>query len=61
MKTYIDPATCIQCGICPDTCPDIYEMGEESAFVKVETVPVELEDCSLEAEELCPVDAISHS
>jgi ferredoxin len=61
MKTYVDPETCIMCGICPDTCPDIYEMGELSAFVKVDTVPASLEECAVEAEGLCPVNAISHN
>ena len=60
MITIIDPDLCTACGLCVDTCPDLYEMGDEVAFVKVETVPSKYEDCALEAEEGCPVEAISH-
>lgn len=61
MKTIIDPDLCTSCGLCVDTCPDLYEMGDASAVVIVETVPANLEDCAIEAEEDCPVEAISHS
>ncbi len=60
MKTKIDPELCTACGICVDTCPDLYEMGTEVAEVIVDTVPPDKEDCALDAEENCPVEAISH-
>ena len=60
MKTKIDPELCTSCGLCVDTCPDLYEMSNESAVVIVETVPEDLDGCALEAEESCPVEAISH-
>ena len=61
MKTMVDPDLCTACGLCVDTCPDIYEMGDEVAQVIVDEVTADLEDCALEAEESCPVGAISHS
>jgi len=61
MKTSIDPDLCTSCGLCVDTCPDLYEMGDASAVVIVDNVPAGLEDCAIEAEEGCPVEAISHS
>ena len=60
MKTSIDPTLCTACGLCVDECPDVYELGDDVAEVKVETVPANLEDCVIEAEESCPVEAISH-
>ena len=59
MKTFVDSDLCISCGLCADTCPDIYKL-EDVAVVKVDTVPPSLEDCALQAEDNCPTDAISH-
>ncbi len=59
MKTFVDPDLCISCGLCSDTCPDIYEL-QDVAVVKVDTVPPDQEQCALEAEEGCPTDAITH-
>ena len=56
----IDPDLCTACELCVDTCPDLYEMGDEVAEVKVDTVPPKYENCALEAEDNCPVQAISH-
>lgn len=61
MRTVIDSSLCTACGLCVDTCPDIYEMGEDYAIVSVEVVPANLEKCAIEAEQGCPVEAISHS
>lgn len=60
MKTIIDPNVCAACGLCADTCPDLYKMGDSFAIVIVDEVPPELESCALDAEEGCPVMAISH-
>jgi len=60
MKTKIDPSLCTSCGLCVDSCPELYDMGDESAIVTVDTVPADKEDCALEAEKNCPSEAISH-
>ena len=60
MKTKIDPDLCTSCGLCVDSCPELYDLGDEAAIVIVDTVPDELGDCALEAEENCPSEAISH-
>ncbi len=60
MKTMINPDLCTACELCVQLCSDLYEMGEEVAVVKVDTVPDDQEDCALEAEENCPVEAITH-
>ena len=59
MKFKVDDATCIACGACEETCPEVFEVDEFSS-VKLDPVPAELVESALEAEESCPVDAISH-
>ncbi|HDL77728.1 MAG TPA: ferredoxin, partial [Lentisphaerae bacterium] len=44
MKVTIDADTCTACGLCCDTCPEIFEM-EDVAVVKVDVVPEDQEDC----------------
>lgn len=58
MKVSIDQEVCINCGICADACPEIFEMGDEITQVIVDDVPSDQEDCVRQAEEDCPVDAI---
>jgi ferredoxin len=58
MKAYVDPTLCTACGLCVDTCPDVFEM-DDVAVVIVETIPPDLEQCVIEAIESCPVEAIS--
>lgn len=59
MKAMVDKNTCTGCGLCVDTCPDVFEMDGDYATVKVETVPPEAEESCHEAMHGCPVDAIS--
>ncbi len=58
MKVYVDKETCIGCGLCESTCPDVFEMQDNIAFTKNEMVPKEQEDCTKQMEKDCPVDAI---
>ena len=60
MKVTIDPELCTACGLCSDECPEVFELGDEVAEVIVDTVPPEKEDCVIDAEESCPVEAITH-
>ena len=50
--------TCTACGICVDTCPEVFDMGDDLAQVIVDVVEPELEDAVQEAAEDCPVEAI---
>ncbi len=50
--------TCTSCGLCVDSCPEVFEMGSDQAQVKVDSVPSELEDAAQQAADECPVDAI---
>jgi ferredoxin len=50
--------TCTACGLCVDTCSDVFDMGEEMAIVIVDEVPEEFEDAVQQAADECPVEAI---
>ena len=50
--------TCTACGLCVDTCPEVFEMGDDMAQVMVEEVPAEYEDTVQQAADECPVEAI---
>jgi len=45
---------------CEATCPEVFELVDDKSQVKLEPVPEEFQEYSLEAEEGCPVEAISH-
>ena len=58
MKVYVDAGTCIGCGLCESTCPDVFEMKDNLAVTKSETVPAGQEKCAKQMETDCPVTAI---
>ncbi|MEW6356805.1 MAG: ferredoxin [Planctomycetota bacterium] len=58
MKVEVDQETCTGCGLCADTCPDVFELGDETATVKVDEVPEGIEEDVRQAVEDCPVEAI---
>ncbi len=57
MKVRIED-TCTACGLCCDTCPEVFEMGDEIAVVLVTEVPPEHKDNVEQAVDDCPVEAI---
>ena len=58
MEASINKEDCVGCGLCVDDCPDVFEMQEDTAAVKIEEVPENLVNAVKEAAENCPVDAI---
>ncbi len=50
--------TCTACGLCVDTCSDVFEMGSDIVEVTVDEVPPEFEDAVQQAADECPVEAI---
>jgi len=58
MKVKIDDGACTSCGLCCDTCPEVFEMGDDVAVVKVADVPEDNADTCKEAVETCPVECI---
>ena len=57
MKVRIEDS-CVACGLCVETCPDVFEMGHEYAAVITNPVPAEHEKLTQQAADDCPVDAI---
>ena len=58
MTVYVDQDTCTGCGLCPDICPEMFEMKGDKAQAKKDMVPEELADQVQDAAESCPVEAI---
>jgi ferredoxin len=57
MKARVED-TCTACGLCIDACPEVFDMGNDIAIVKVDEIPAELEDTAQQAADECPVEAI---
>lgn len=49
---------CIACERCVEICPEVFQMGEDIAEVKVDEVPEGKEDAVRQAAEECPTSAI---
>ncbi|MEK7449198.1 MAG: ferredoxin [Planctomycetota bacterium] len=59
MKATVEADKCSSCGLCVETCPDVFEMdNDDIAKVKVDVVPPNCESCTKEAAENCPTEAI---
>jgi len=50
--------TCTACGLCVETCPEVFDMGSDMAEVIVDEVPPDFEDAVQQAADECPVEAI---
>jgi len=60
MKGYVDKDICIGCELCHDICPEVFRMDDDGKAVADEN---EIQDSVIEsakeAEQQCPVEAIS--
>lgn len=57
MKAFVKTEDCIGCGMCVDVCPEVFEIGTDG-FSQVVGNPSDCADKTLEAAEICPVNAI---
>ncbi|HHF98213.1 MAG TPA: ferredoxin [Candidatus Aerophobetes bacterium] len=58
-KVWIDEDACTGCGLCEDTCPDVFEVNDV-AVVKEDADFNEFEEEIKEAAEDCPSEAIHY-
>ncbi|MCX6797931.1 MAG: ferredoxin [Candidatus Falkowbacteria bacterium] len=54
----VDQDLCIGCGLCANTCPDVFRMNDDG---KSEVFDQKNIDCAKKAAANCPVEAISVS
>lgn len=57
MKVKIDKEKCTGCGICVDTCPDVFYIGGDE-LAEVKNPLPQNKDCIKEAADSCPNEAI---
>ncbi|MBU1932292.1 MAG: ferredoxin, partial [Candidatus Omnitrophica bacterium] len=49
---------CVGCGLCVNTCPEVFEMQDDKAVTKVSEVLAEQQDSCKQSKDECPVEAI---
>ncbi|MDP2182263.1 MAG: ferredoxin [Actinomycetota bacterium] len=60
MKTVVDRDLCTGCGVCEETCPEVFRLRDDGlAYVINESPEPELYGSIRDSIDLCPVDAIS--
>ena len=59
MKAKVDKDSCIGCGLCEATSPEVFAMDDNVAVVKADPVPAGAEESAKEAAESCPTGAIT--
>ena len=58
MKGYVDKSACIGCGMCADTAPEAFRIGDDGLAAGYKEIPADSIDNAKEAEADCPVGAI---
>jgi ferredoxin len=70
MKISIERDTCVSCGTCWDTCPELFSQNDNDSFAQIVekyqsdgnisegTPATDMEACAREAVDLCPVQII---
>ncbi len=60
MKVIIDVDLCTGCGLCEETCPDIFKLNEDDDVAEITKTDYDEndEECLEEAIEICPTEAI---
>ena len=58
MKVKIDADLCTACGLCVDSVPDVFKLGDDVAEVITADVPADFENDVQAACDDCPVECI---
>lgn len=59
MKATIDRDGCIGCGVCADTCPEVFRMADDGLAEVCGDITEENASGAKEAEDNCPVTVIT--
>ena len=60
MIATVDEDGCIGCGLCANTCPEVFSMGDDGkAHAGPEEIPADSLGASEEARDSCPVSVIN--
>jgi ferredoxin len=58
MRVKVDEEACIGCGLCAETCSEVFDMNDDKARVRADEDPENVLESCKEAAENCPVEAI---
>ncbi|MBC8481941.1 MAG: ferredoxin [Planctomycetes bacterium] len=58
MKAIVDD-NCTGCGLCCQTCPEVFQLSDDMAEVIADPIPEDVQDTAQQAADECPVDAIT--
>ena len=60
MRAYIEREGCISCGLCCETCPEVFKMADDGlAEVYTDSIPQKAVERAVESQENCPVSVIT--
>jgi ferredoxin len=59
MKAYVDQDGCISCGLCVDTCPEVFRLNDDGVAEAYSDVTPENQAAAEDARDSCPVCVIT--
>jgi ferredoxin len=59
MKVRVDAELCTGCGVCVDTCPEVFELRDDISVVLVGEVSDVYAEAARDAADSCPTEAIT--
>ena len=59
MKAMVDKSCCIGCGLCVNTCPEVFRMDDDGLAEAYADIDETTEQSAIEARDDCPVSVIS--